>query len=360
MEAMLTTFCEELDLNNTHILTELFQNYVLEKSEMRDILNISKSENQISRLLFILKRRGPERKSYFHFRNSLQKEYGYIIPVMDRKYEANSELKEPKLCLYCFIINNLIATDVCQKLCAESVISDLENEAILENGIGKNRHDVCSILKGMSELSVEDQYKAHRGFLSALKSQYKYIYDRIAFCEVDDYTKCSCKDSEKVAGIEGDPKTGRYSERQRSGKEVVRSTPQLEMTMFKDPHFIETGIERIQKTYSSICDTLFRLREECQWAKLNGYKQKLLTNFSYDGDIKILVYISDMIISGYMQKSPKLAMETYHEANKLLPITKLEYWHAVRIRSLQVRYHIILSSSCVTSFIYNYLLLYCL
>ena len=45
MEAMLTTFCEELDLNNTHILTELFQNYVLEKNEMRDILNISKSEN---------------------------------------------------------------------------------------------------------------------------------------------------------------------------------------------------------------------------------------------------------------------------------------------------------------------------
>ena len=211
LETMLTQLSEELDLNNTYILTELFQNYVLEQHEMRDILNISKSENQISRLLFILKRRGPERKPYFHFRNSLKNEYSYIIPVLDRKYEANSGLTEPKTCLYCFIINNLIATDVCHKLCEESVISDLENEAILENGIGKNRNDVCSILKVMSERTEEDRYKAHRAFLSVLQVQYKYIHDKIAFCEVADYVRCSCIESEKVEGINSDTNTGRNS-----------------------------------------------------------------------------------------------------------------------------------------------------
>ena len=336
METMLKKFSEELDLNNTYILTELFQNYVLEKHEMRDILNISKSESHISRLLFILKRRGPERKPYFHFMNSLKKEYSYIIPVLDRKYEANYGLTEPKTCLYCFIINNLIATDVCHKLCEESVISDLENEAILENGIGKNRNNVQSILKGMSEFTGEDCYKAHRAFLSALQLQYKYIHDKIAFCEVADYVRCSCIDFKKMEGIEDETNTGRHSDMLKRGKEVEISTPKLEM--FKDPHFIETGIERIQKKYSSICDTLYRLREECQWITLNDYKQKLMTNFTEEGDVTTMIYGSNMIVTGYMKKNPKLAMEVYHHANKLLPKTKLEYWHSVRIRCLQVRY----------------------
>ncbi|KAK3585021.1 hypothetical protein CHS0354_024935 [Potamilus streckersoni] len=194
---------DTLDLSGSNVLDKLLEEDVISSGEQEDIISRVTSRDQNTRLLFVLKRRGPSKKPFDTFLRALQPDYRFIVDKLKTNEESFKNCYNGKeiqaVCHHCLLKKNLIPNDVSHFLYEEGIISDDELEDINNKNIPRQER-VCTLLRVL--VGSPDLKLANEKFRSSLEPKYGYILSDIKTDGLDHFMACCCQsESTSKAGV---------------------------------------------------------------------------------------------------------------------------------------------------------------
>ena len=293
---------ETINLRDTQkdIISYLYDNKIIDDNDINSIFSHYERSNQTNELLFIIKRRGWP--SYFHLRAALGLYYPEIQKKLDKNYEITDEIKDATECLYCFMVNHIIITDISHQLYTHGIITEFQNKHIVDNK-RDYENNVSKVLEILKDWPEENQGFAHRSLLKVLKKKYGYIRNKIFDRKIEEYTKCRCNMTKTQAALLCSP--GKIS----LGSKAV--------------------LAKLSQFYAE-----FVLSRE----KYDGFETLVTRRIKdeTDPDLISMAYRSLMCYKIYYLKDGEGVEEMYDKIKEQMPKTQESSWHEALIESLLI------------------------
>ena len=392
---------EVIDLDESNVIHHLRQDDVISSGEYDEVMSQPDRRRKVVKLLYLLKKRGSDKKPYDNFKKALNDDYPDVVSLLESTYD-NVKIKcEPsvELCCHCYVLQNVIASDLSHDLYGSGVISDDEYMHLNESGT-YNKDNVLRLIKAL--LKYPDIFEASRHLMGALGRKYSHVKEYINGKNLSDLCKCTCgfaqnRDSTQQNDLPdmitelvdrlSAAKVGKQSKgarkdmpkRLRHGKlykardyikrkaqrscegtwpiqagevfdgerrpplplhkcEVVSVYKLPDATMTKHIGYFDAGPEELMFTCKELWDELFKLRERGDWAQHAERTAQAMSEYSNNPDIQVLLYRSKMCVASFYHRDTETAEKMHEKAKSLIPKTRMSAWHSARLFSLEVAY----------------------
>lgn len=319
--------CDNIDLENTTILDELYQSNVITSDEIEDIKLQKKKREQTATLLNILKRTDSRLKPYESFIKAIAVPYGFIVSNLQRTLNTqnrnHTRCQICKICTRCAFLTNLNPRPILESLYQWRIISDDDKEDIYNKSTRKLQ--VEKLLEILS--STINPSHSFNVFLDNLPNKYQYLKQKVNNGNYEELRKCCC---EKANG-NNDLNCVNRGDNNRDiklGELVVCTSNIVQKHMPYDKSLV--------KQLGEIWNNLWHCREQGSWEKLDRMTRDYFEMYSDNPDVLTLLYRSEMGTWAFYRYDYDKACKYFTEAEHLLPFTKMSSWHIGRILAINV------------------------
>ena len=289
--------------------------------------------DQTASLLYILKRRGPEKHPFTNFISALEEEYPYIAETLRQQF---SQLKEKsqhngikfmnRKCPFCQFTENLIPKDITHQLFQQKVLTDNELKTL-------NNETIPVRERNFTLLHILRTYVKPRKSITILKTalsrKYAHLLETLVSCSstCDLPGSCTCAGEDTTEDSEPSPLRPATS---------CDEQPNNQIVLFESVQKLSIGKNSSMKTCGNLWGKYFDLRERGDWEKLQQLSDASFKRYSDNIDIQVLLYRVQMCIYTFYLIDMEKANQIYDKVMTLLTRTQFPLWHLALILALKV------------------------
>ena len=293
----------------------------------------STKRDQTASLLYILKRRGPEKHPFSNFLSALEEEYPFIADTLRQhffqlkeKSKHNTIHLTNRKCPSCQFTEHLIPKDITHQLFQQKVLTDDELKALNNDKIPVKERNFMLLDILRTHVKPRESITILKATLSR---KYAHLLETLGSCSStrDLPSLCTCLDQDTTEDDEPSPlRTATSCDEQPNNKVVL----------FESVQKLSLENNSSLKTCGNLWGKYFDLRERGDWEKLQQLSDASFRRYSDNIDIQVMLYRVQLCIYTFYLIDMEKANQIYDKVMTLLSRTQFPLWHLALILALKV------------------------
>lgn len=317
--------CKNLNLQTSEVLDKLQEDLVISSDEADEIINFGPPREQASHLLYFLKKKDASKRPFYALLKALQPSHDFITKTLSKDLdETRDKTQRSTMCIYCFMLINLMPQQISHEFYQSGLLSDDELEEI-NNPKRTRRRRVQVLFKHLSKCTNYE--KVSKIFREFIEKNFNCVYQPLKI--IGQFLKCTCK-------------ILKNEQKRKIKASEVRKAKKFKPFEIKPKPFTKQVAKamlnetRLMRKLTDLWNDSWFLREEGKWDELEIWTAAAVSKYGENPDIYVFLLHTEMCTAAFYLDDEEKAKSKFQEAKALLPKASLSSWHLGRFFSLQI------------------------